>query len=123
MNCDVYAMHYVSSELPPRHYYCYESVSEAVRQLNNEGHHIELLYGENCEDLIGFIPTKYVPMSEEEVNTWFEDLRKYAIFNGKVNDVPYYDYYSSMLNIRAMEIGVKVSVKAYMNAGLLDDLS
>ncbi len=152
MGCDVFAMNYVSSELPSvgefvqiikaylkkenvdlvishargtlhaRHYYCYETVTEAVRQLQAEGMKIELLYGENCEDLIGYIPTKYVPMSDEEVDQWFKGLSCYSIFNGKVNDVPYIDYYNSMIKVRALEVMSKQRIKSYMQAPHIDTL-
>ena len=153
MGCDVYRMNYLSRDLPtipdfieilkdyfidedvdlvishargtlhPRHYYCYETVTEAVRQLEAEGRQIELWYGENCEDLAGFSPTKYIPLEEDEVKTWFDSLSSYAIFQGKVNNVPYQSYYQSMLTVRAFEVGSKKPVKAYMTAPHLDNLS
>lgn len=149
MGCDSYAMNYISSEMPktaqfinilvdyftkegvdlvithsrgtlhPRHYYTYETVSEAVKKMRLNGINIDLLYGENCEDLIGFIPTKYILMDEDEKDIWFQGLRKYEIFNGKVNDVPYFDYYNAMGTIRAIEAGTHGFAKAYMHAGLI----
>ncbi|CAM3677066.1 PIG-L deacetylase family protein [Erysipelothrix urinaevulpis] len=150
MHCDSYAMGYLSSELPSeqefvtilkeylikekvdlvithargtlhaRHYYTYDTVTQAVRQLNQEGYDINLLYGENCEDLIGFIPTLYVSMSQEVEETWFKGLANYTIFNGEINDVPYPEYYKTMGIVRRFEVGSKLPVKAYMHAGLLD---
>lgn len=152
MGCDVYAMNYLSQDLPsveefvtiikeylvkekvdlvishargtlhPRHYYCYETVTQAVRELQAEGCDIELLYGENCEDLLGFTPTKYVPLETEDIEIWFDGLKKYAIFNGTVNDVPYIEYYQSMLKVRALEVSSKKLVKSYMHAGAIDTL-
>lgn len=153
MNCDVIALGYLSSELPSyegfvkemmelilkeeadlvithargtlhqRHYYTYETVTEAVRRLRKQGHSINLLYGECCEDLIGFIPTLYVSMDQEVVDTWFKGLGQYAIFNGKVNDVPYQEYYHSMGKVRAIEAGLSGEqfVKAYMHGALIDN--
>lgn len=150
MHCDSYAMNYISSELPSetefvkiikeylikekvdlvithsrgtlhaRHYYTFDTVTQAVRQLNQEGHDINLLYGENCEDLVGFVPTLYISMPKEVEDIWFAGLSHYTIFNGGVNDVPYEDYYRTMGIVRRFEIGSKLPVKAYMHAGLLD---
>jgi len=151
MGCNSFSMNYISAELPdvevftnvileylrrekadcvithargtlhPRHYYTYEAVTQAVRILHNEGNPIQIYYGENCEDLIGFTPTVYVSMSEQEMKTWFEGLQNYKIFRGKINDVPYFDYYHSMGTIRAIEAGSHGFVKAYMHGALIDN--
>lgn len=151
MGCDSFSMNYISTELPaveeftkiileylkkekvdcvithargtlhPRHYYTYEAVTQAVRILHEEGNPIQIYYGENCEDLIGFIPTVYVSMSEQKMKTWFEGLQNYKIFIGKVNDVPYYNYYHSMGTVRAIEAGSNGFVKAYMHGALIDN--
>ncbi|MEG0314551.1 MAG: PIG-L family deacetylase [Erysipelotrichaceae bacterium] len=148
---DVYSFNYISSELPttnefiniikdylikekadlvithargtlhPRHYYVYETVTIAIKQLRKEGYNINLLYGENCEDLIGFIPTLYISISEEDKDIWFKGLSQYSIFNGKVNDMPYIQYYTAMLKIRAVEADTNSYVKAYMHAPLIDN--
>lgn len=107
--------------LHPRHYYTYEAVTEAVRMLRAEGIRIQLYYGENCEDLAGFTPTVYQTMEPDEVQTWFNALRKYRIFCGGVNDMPYYEYYHSMGTVRAVEAGSHGFVKAYMHGALLDN--
>ncbi len=151
MGCDCNPLEYISSELPkeaeftkllidyfekeqadliithargtlhPRHYYTYQTVTDAVRIMREKGSNIKLLYGENCEDLIGFIPTTYVSISEEIMEDWFNGLSKYSIFQGKVNDMPYQDYYRTMAKIRAVEAFSKLPVKAYMHGGLIDD--
>lgn len=151
MECDSFSMNYISAELPaveeftkiileylkrekvdcvithargtlhPRHYYTYEAVTQAVRMLRDEGNPIQIYYGENCEDLIGFIPTVYVRMSEQSIKTWFDGLQNYKIFKGKVNDVPYYNYYHSMGTVRAIEAGSHGFVKAYMHGALIDN--
>lgn len=106
----------------PRHVNTYEAVTMAVKMLRKEGNPIRLLYGENLEDLVGFIPQAYFVMSEEEVQTWWKALRKYAIFNGEVNDIPYYEYYSTNGYVRQMEAGSKGFTKAYMYASLIENL-
>ncbi len=151
MGCNSFSMDYISAELPsveeftkiileylrrekadcvithargtlhPRHYYTYEAVTQAVRILHGEGNPIQIYYGENCEDLIGFTPTVYISMSAQQIKTWFEGLQNYKIFNGKVNEVPYYNYYHSMGTIRAIEAGIHGFVKAYMHGALVDN--
>lgn len=107
--------------LHPRHYYTYEAVTMAVRMLRAKGVNINLLYGECNEDLSGFIPTCYVSMTDEQVDIWFRALKKYTIFNGYVNDNPYYDFYNTMLKVRATEVDSKLLTKAYMHAPLIDN--
>lgn len=151
MGCECYNMMYTSSTVPdqesfiqilmkyfkdekvdlvithwrgtmhPRHYYTYETVTEAVKRLRREGVNIQLLYGENCEDLIGFIPTCYVTLDDDIVQQWFDALKIYTIFNGKVNEVPYLQYYTAQLKVRAIEGGIPHPVKAYMHAPLSDN--
>lgn len=107
--------------LHPRHYYTYETVTEAVRLLRQEGLPIQLFYGENCEDLAGFTPTCYLTMTQQGLDAWLGALQQYSIFNGKVNDMPYYEYYHSMAIIRSIEAGQHGFAKAYMHAALLDN--
>ncbi|MFV0255087.1 MAG: PIG-L deacetylase family protein [Erysipelotrichaceae bacterium] len=104
-----------------RHQYTYDAVTRAVKRLRKKGVNINLFYGENCEDLVGFIPTVYLSMSEADVDKWFSALCNYSIFKGTVNDVPYQDYYKTMGKVRAIEVGGGGFVKAYMHAGLLDN--
>lgn len=151
MQCDYYNMMYTSQTLPsqeefihllmkyfkeehvdlvvthwrgtmhPRHYYTYETVTAAVLRLRQEGLPIQLLYGENCEDLIGFTPTCYVTITDPQVDIWFKALKHYTIFNGKVNTVPYQEYYHAQLKVRGIEGGTNQPVKAYMHAPLFNN--
>lgn len=107
--------------LHQRHYYTYETVTEAVRRLQKEGVQIKLYYGENCEDLAGFIPSVYVSQTQEELDRWFNALRHYTIFNGGVNTMPYYEYYHAMAIIHAVEASGGPYAKAYMQAAILDN--
>ena len=152
MGCDYVSMDYISSSMPsqedfinelveyfkeekvdlvithwmgtlhPRHYYTYYTVTEAVKRCRKEGINIQLLYGECCEDLIGFLPQKYYTLEDDEVCAWFEGLKRYSIFNGEVNDVPYYDYYKTSGKVRGMEVGTEKFTKAYMNASLVENI-
>lgn len=150
LGADVYSMNYLSSNMPTlaeftqviadylrqekadlvithnlgtlhdRHYFTYRGVHEAVKRLRQEGQDIDLLYGENLEDLIGFTPTLYVKMGEEDVAAWFDALQQYDLFQGAVNVVPYDDYYRTMGRVRALEAGTPGFVKAFMHAGLVE---
>lgn len=149
LSCDVWQMGYLSSNMPSeqdmikeifdylrkeeadlvvthhigtmhdRHYYTYKCVTQAVKLLRLEGIDIDLLYGENLEDLVGFIPTKYVQLSQDDVDTWFKSVGNYSIYNGGVNTVPYDSYYRTMGRVRGLECGCPGFVKAYMHAGMI----
>lgn len=110
---DLIVTHY-SGTFHPRHLYTYNCVTKAIMELNSKGFNIDVLYGENCEDLVGFIPQLYIGLDEEEVKCWFNALKQYDVFNGLLNNIPYYHYYSSMGIIRGMESGMDVFTKAYM---------
>lgn len=150
LDCGVYQMNYLSSNMPEmkdfvqvlcdyfkkeqvdlvithhngtmhdRHYYTHRGVKEAVKRLRSDGIEIELLYGENLEDLVGFTPTMYLQITEEETKKWFAALKNYEIFNGGVNTVPYLQYYTTMGKVRAIEAGCPGFVKAFMHAGLIE---
>ena len=104
-----------SGTLHDRHYYTYDGVTKAVLQLQKEGYKIDLLYGENLEDLVHFSPTLYVELNDDEVKRWFEALENYDVFKGKVNSVPYLDYYTTMGRVRGLESGSSKFIKAYMH--------
>jgi len=111
---------HASGTMHARHYFTYSTVTTAVKLLRSKGYDVDLLYGENCEDLVGFVPQLYVPLDKTEEEEWFSSLRNYEIFNGKVNSVPYFDYYSTMLKVRQIESGCRSGCKAYMYASLVD---
>ncbi len=107
--------------LHDRHYYVYDAVTKAVRSLRSQGVKIDLLYGENCEDLVGFTPTLYYSISQKAMDQWFKGLSEYQLFKGDVNDVPYQEFYRCMSKVRAIEAGCKNLVKSYMHAALIED--
>ncbi|MDN6731382.1 MAG: PIG-L family deacetylase [Atopostipes suicloacalis] len=149
LSCEAYQMNYISSDMPKmsefvevlysyfkdekvdlvithhvgtmhdRHYFTHRGVKEAVKKLRDEGYGIDLFYGENLEDLVGFVPTAYIQMPEDHVEKWFTALEEYEIFRGKVNTVPYKDYYRTMGRVRGIEAGSPGFVKAYMHAGMI----
>ncbi|AHI56173.1 PIG-L deacetylase family protein [Listeria ivanovii] len=102
--------------LHPRHVLCHDTVTEAVVRLRKEGQNIDLYYGENCEDLNGFISQLYVPFDEEILQTWLRGLREYELFRGGVLSVPYYDYYTTISKIRAIEQSIESYAKTLMHS-------
>lgn len=102
--------------LHERHILCHDAVTMAVNILKREGYDVNLYYGENCEDLNGFVPELYVQFEEEDMDTWLEGLKEYELFRGGVLTVPYYDYYTTMAKIRSIEKGILPYAKAFMVA-------
>lgn len=105
-----------------RHYYAYETVTKAIKLLRKKGIKIKLLYGENCEDLISFIPQANYHMTKEELEQWFKALNCYTIFSGNVNEVPYNSYYRTTGIIRGIENGDYEYYKAYMYPCLIEEI-
>lgn len=112
---DLIITHFGGS-LHPRHVDTHVAVTHAVRKLQAEGYPVKLYYGENCEDLIGFLPQVYIEYSEEEVEKWIKGLNEYEIFRGGVNDMPYMNYYRTSLKIRQVEADTKLPTRGYMYA-------
>lgn len=100
--------------LHERHILCHDTVTAAVNRLRREGVDIELYYGENCEDLNGFIPQLYIQFDQEVMDTWIEGLNQYELFRGGVLTVPYYDYYTTSAKIRSIEMGILPYAKPFM---------
>ena len=106
--------------LHPRHILTHDAVVEAVKMAADENIKTEyeafkvshLYFGENCEDLNGFIPEIYIDIAEE-FEQWINALKNYELFRGGVLTVPYEDYYTTISKIRGIEIGEKLC-KAYM---------
>jgi len=105
----------------PRHINTHDAVFGAVKKLREEGSKIRLVYGETFEDLVGFIPQAYFVLSEEEVKQWFDSLSQYQVFQGKVNDFPYQQYYSTNLKIREIEANSSGKTVCYMYASLIEN--
>lgn len=146
MGCDSYWFGYPAGQLPPhnefvqdlknylikekvdlvishwvgtmhrRHLDTHLAIKQAIAELQHEGRDIDLYYGENCEDLVGFIPQRYVEYTQEQVDIWYDALKGYEIFRGKVNSVPYWEYYSTSLKIRQLESATGGPTRGYMYA-------
>ncbi len=80
----------------PRHINTHDAVINAVKRLREKGNPIRLVYGENFEDLVGFIPQAYFKLEQNEIEEWYSGMREYSVFRGEINDFPYYSYYSTI---------------------------
>ena len=58
----------------PRHINTHDAVTTAVKHLREKGNPIRLIYGENFEDLVGFIPQAYFKLENDEITQWYEGL-------------------------------------------------
>ena len=113
--------------LHPRHILTYDAVVEGIRlaadqkvETGSRAYKVPYLYfGENCEDLNGFIPQVYIDI-EDSFEQWFKALNHYELFRGGVLTVPYEDYYRTMAKIRGIEVGQTLS-KAFMVAPHIQD--
>jgi hypothetical protein len=101
----------------------HDVVMDAVKMAANKNfqtevapHVVDYVYfGENCEDLNGFIPQIYIEI-EDTFDQWFEALSHYELFRANEANVPYQDYYRTMATIRAVEVGNQKLSKAFMVA-------
>lgn len=105
----------------PRHINTHDAVVAAVKRLREKGSPIRLVYGENFEDLIGFIPQAYFKLDQSEIDQWYSGMREYSVFRGEVNDFPYYPYYSTMGKVREIESNNDGYTVAYMYASLIEN--
>lgn len=103
----------------PRHINTHDAVTAAVKRLREKGSNIMLVYGENFEDLVGFIPQAYFKLEQNEIDKWYSGLREYSVFNGQINDFPYYPYYSTIGKVRQIESNNDGYTVAYMYASLI----
>ncbi|MEK6455710.1 PIG-L family deacetylase [Caldifermentibacillus hisashii] len=119
---DIIITHWRGS-LHPRHVMTHDVVMDAVKMAANKNieteaapHVVNYVYfGENCEDLNGFIPQIYIEI-EDTFDQWFEALSHYELFRANEANVPYQDYYRTMATIRAVEVGNQKLSKAFMVA-------
>lgn len=105
----------------PRHINTHDAVTNAVKRMRENGSNIKLVYGENFEDLVGFMPQAYFTLDEEEIEQWHTGLREYSVFQGKVNDFPYFPYYSTIGKVRQIESNNNGYTVAYMYASLIEN--
>lgn len=106
----------------PRHVNTHDAVTMAVKHLREKGNQIRLIYGENFEDLVGFVPQAYFKLDPKELEQWYSGLREYSVFKGEINDFPYQDYYSTMGKVRCIEANYSGHTVAYMYASLIENV-
>jgi len=104
----------------PRHINTHDAVNTAVKRLREKGNPIRLVYGENFEDLVGFIPQAYFKLEKNEIDQWFTALSEYSVFRGGINDFPYNSYYSTIGKVRQIESNNDGFTVAYMYASLIE---
>ncbi|QOX64196.1 PIG-L family deacetylase [Anoxybacterium hadale] len=105
----------------PRHINTHDAVVTAVKRLREKGNSIKLVYGENFEDLVGFIPQAYFKLEQDEVDQWYSGLKEYSVFQGEVNDFPYLPYYTTIGKVRQIESNNSGYTVAYMYASLIEN--
>lgn len=105
----------------PRHVNTHDAVTAAVKRLREKGNSIRLVYGENFEDLVGFIPQAYFKLEQDEIEQWYSGLREYSVFKGEINDFPYFPYYSTIGKVRQIESNNDGYTVAYMYASLIEN--
>lgn len=104
----------------PRHINTHDAVTKAVKELREKGNPIRLIYGENFEDLVGFIPQAYFKLEQSEVEQWYAAMKEYSVFRGEINDFPYNQYYSTLGKVREIESNNDGYTVAYMYASLIE---
>jgi LmbE family N-acetylglucosaminyl deacetylase len=62
-----------------------------------------ILYGENWEDLRGYVPETFVRLLPEDLEVYERAMRCYALFRGEVSPFPYLDYYKALCASRGAE--------------------
>lgn len=105
----------------PRHINTHDAVTTAVKHLREKGSPIRLIYGENFEDLVGFIPQAYFKLEKDEIAQWYAGLMEYSVFKGEINDFPYHPYYSTIGKVRQIESNNSGYTVAYMYASLIEN--
>ncbi len=105
----------------PRHINTHDAVTNAVKRLREKGSNIRLVYGENFEDLVGFIPQAYFKLDRTEFEQWFAGMGEYSVFRGDINDFPYQDYYTTIGKVRQIESNNDGFTVAYMYASLIEN--
>lgn len=105
----------------PRHINTHDAVTTAVKHLHEKGSSIRLVYGENFEDLVGFLPQAYFKLEQQEIDQWFAGMSEYSVFRGEINDFPYQDYYKTIGKVRCIEANHVGFTVAYMYASLIEN--
>jgi N-acetylglucosamine malate deacetylase 1 len=57
-------------------------------------------FAENWEDMTGFQPYLFIGVSDDDVATWREAVRKYEFVGGTLSSFRYLDYYDALFTVR-----------------------
>lgn len=107
----------------PRHRIVHDCVLEGVSRSAKLGCAIKSLYfGENMEDLDGYIPNVYMDISTVYAS-WFTALKCYELFRESSNGFPYQSFYTSNSRIRGLESGCSYAKSLMMQRSLISELS
>ncbi len=108
LKLDVVITHWKGS-FHPRHRLVHDCVLEGLARAKKNGHSVEGLYfGENMEDLDGFIPMLYLDISDV-YETWIDAMASYELFRSAPNGFPYQSFYSANSRLRGLESGCTYS--------------
>lgn len=84
---------------------------------------VALLFGENCEDLEGFRPDRFVAIEDVRLR-WLEALRSYELFRlsepgPEQNDavIPYSAYYTAAARVRGLQAGLDFAQALMLGPG------
>jgi LmbE family N-acetylglucosaminyl deacetylase len=94
----------------PSHRRASAAARAAVAAFRDGGQVVDLLYGENCEDLLGFVPTGFADVSAA-MDEWRRGVRAYELYRRSEPDsgvdslVPYASYYEAALRVRGLHAG------------------
>lgn len=94
----------------PGHVWAHTATRAAVAACREAGQEVDLLYGENCEDLLGFVPIGFADISSA-LEDWRRAVRSYELFRRSEPDsgvdalVPYAKYYEAALRVRGLHAG------------------
>lgn len=126
LKIDVIITHWKGS-YHPRHVETHETVLNSIKMARDpsaktqyDAHSVKGVYfGENMEDLDGFIPGVYYDISGS-YGGWMDSLDCYELFRNRLNKYPYEAFYSSNSTGRGIEAGVQYA-KALMTPKILID--
>lgn len=109
----------------PRHVAAHRLTLKAVQHAGRTGdpgpeQAPAVYFGENCEDLVGFVPSLYVDISTV-FSQWHKALRCYEMFRRSeplesyASGIPYAGFYPAMARVRGLEAGCTYA-QAFMPA-------
>lgn len=94
----------------PSHVQAHTAVRSAVAACREAGQTVDLLYGQNCEDLLGFMPTGFADVSVA-ADDWRRAVQAYDLYrrsepgSGVESLVPYSSYYEAAMRVWGLHAG------------------